>query len=113
MAITVNDFLNADFLGDSFLAVRNYEPVTDRETKEVTAYRLNISIQDVESPFFMEMISVKVKTLTPSVSVASLANNKTTPVILENLNMGQFNGNLWFSCDDVVFVSDRKINIDK
>ncbi|MFL2125067.1 hypothetical protein ACEN4K_09020 [Marinilactibacillus psychrotolerans] len=99
----VNDFLKADLLGTKFLAVKGYSEVLDRETKKVSAYKLNVSLQSESSDFFMEMISVKVKTLTPTVSLKELENNKTTPVMLEDLNVGEYNGNLWFSCSDVVF----------
>ena len=37
----------------------------------------------------MEMIQVKVNNVAPSLSV-------------QDLNVGQFNGNLWFSCADVL-----------
>ncbi|MDY4065028.1 MAG: hypothetical protein SOY59_05235, partial [Ligilactobacillus agilis] len=82
--------------------VKGYSDVLDRETQEVTAHRLNVSVQDENSDFFMEMIQVKVNNLTPTLSIQDLKNNKTTPVILRDLNMGQYNGNLWFSCSDVL-----------
>ena len=53
----------------------------------------------------MEMITVKVKTLNPTISVSQMESNKTCPVILKDLNVGQYNGNLWFSCTDVLPVS--------
>lgn len=53
----------------------------------------------------MEMIQVKVNTLTPTASVQEMANNKTCPVALKDLNVGQFNGNLWFACSDVLPVT--------
>ena len=34
-----------------------------------------------------------------------LSDKKTCPVKLSNLTVGQFNGNLWFSCNDVVPIS--------
>lgn len=97
----LEDFLDQEKLGHQFLAVKEYEEVRDRDTNKLTAYRLDISIQDINSPFYFEMISVKVKTLEPTLPVESLKNAKTTPVELVNLNMGQFNGNLWFICTDV------------
>ncbi|WP_281165529.1 hypothetical protein [Liquorilactobacillus sicerae] len=97
----LEDFLDKEKLGHQFLAVKGYEEVRDRKTDELTAYRLDISIQDINSPFYFEMISVKVKTLNPTLSVESLKNAKTTPVELMDLNMGQFNGNLWFNCTDI------------
>ena len=98
----LNDFLKPELLGNRFFAVKGYTEVLDRETSKPTALRLNVSIQDENSDFFMEMIQVKVNTLTPTASVQDMANNKTCPVILKDLNVGQYNGNLWFSCSDVL-----------
>lgn len=98
----LNDFLKPELLGNKFLAVKGYSEVLDRETQKLSAYRLNVSIQDESSDFFMEMIQVKVNNVAPSLSVQDLKNNKTTPVLLQDLNVGQFNGNLWFSCSDVL-----------
>lgn len=98
----LNDFLKSELLGHSFLAVKGYSEVKDRETQQLSAYRLNVSLQDEDSDFYMEMIQVKVKNLNPTLGVKDLANSKTTPVILTDLNVGQFNGTLWFSCSDVL-----------
>ncbi|WP_394205587.1 hypothetical protein [Lactococcus chungangensis] len=57
----LNDFLKPELLGNKFLAVKGYSEVLDRETQKLSAYRLNVSIQDENSDFFMEMIQVKVK----------------------------------------------------
>lgn len=103
--IKLQDFLKADRLGNEFLAVRGYSPVVDRETQQVTAYRLNVSIQDETSDFFMEMITVKVNNLAPTLVLKALENNKTTPVILKDLNVGQFREQLWFSCSDILPVA--------
>ena len=100
--IKLNDFLNAEALGNDFVAVKGYTEVLHHETGKLDAYKLNISIQDDESPFFMEMINIKVKNLNPTLSVNDLKNNKTIPVVLKYLQIGQFNGNLWFSCTDVL-----------
>lgn len=98
----LNDFLKAELLGSRFVAVKGYSEVLDRETGKPTALRLNVSIQDENSDFFMEMIQVKVNTLTPTASVQDMSNNKTCPVTLKGLTVGQFNGNLWFACSDVI-----------
>lgn len=98
----LNDFLKPELLGNKFLAVKGYSEVLDRETQKISAYRLNASIQDEESDFFMEMIQIKVNNLSPTLSVDDLKKNKTTPIILKGLNIGQFNGNLWFSCTDIL-----------
>lgn len=101
----LNDFLKPELLGNRFFAVKGYTEVLDRESNKPTALRLNVSIQDETSDFFMEMITVKVKTLNPTISVSQMESNKTCPVILKDLNVGQYNGNLWFSCTDVLPVS--------
>ncbi|HEV3338485.1 TPA: hypothetical protein VYQ81_001908, partial [Streptococcus pneumoniae] len=93
----LNDFLKPELLGNRFFAVKGYTEVLDRETNKPTALRLNVSIQDESSDFFMEMIQVKVNTLTPTASVQEMVNNKTCPVSLKDLNVGQYNGNLWFT----------------
>lgn len=98
----LNDFLKPELLGEHFLAVKDYSEVLDRETQKITAYRLNVSIQDETSDFYMEMIQVKVNNLAPTLNVQDMKKNKTMPVILKDLNVGQFNGNLWFSCSDVL-----------
>ena len=98
----INDFLKPELLGNKFVAVKGYTEVLDRETNKPTAFRLNVSIQDDNTEFFLELIQVKVNTLTPTLTVQEMANNKTCPVILKDLNVGQYNGNLWFSCSDVL-----------
>ena len=105
MDLQFADFLKAELLGNKFVAVKGFSEVLDRETQKLSAYRLNISIQDEESEFFMEMLQVKVNNLSPTLSVQDMKNNKTMPVILKDLNVGQFNGNLWFSCTDVLPIS--------
>ncbi len=59
--IKINDFIKPELLGNNFAAVRGYSEVLDRETNEKTGYKLDISIQDPESDFFMELFTVKVK----------------------------------------------------
>lgn len=98
----LKDFLKPALLGSKFLAVKGYTEVLDRETQKLSAYRVNISIQDESSDFFMEMFQVKVNTTTPTLSAQEMANNKTKEVILKDLNVGQFNGNLWFTCSDIL-----------
>ncbi|VLE47590.1 Uncharacterised protein [Streptococcus pneumoniae] len=97
----INDFLKPELLGNKFVAVKGYTEVLDRETNKPVALRLNVSIQDEDSDFFMEMIQIKVNTLSPQL----LSDKITCPVKLSNLTVGQFNGNLWFSCNDVVPIS--------
>lgn len=101
----LNDFLKPELLGNKFFAVKGYTEVLDRETQKLSAYRLNVSIQDESSDFFMEMITVKVNNLNPTLNFQELKNSKTTPIILENIQVGQYNGALWFNCTDVLPVA--------
>lgn len=98
----LNDFLKTELLGNKFYAVKGYSEQLNREIGKPEALRLNVSIQDDSSDFFMEMITVKVKTITPTLSKQEMSNNKTRHVILKDLNMGQYNGNLWFNCSDIL-----------
>ncbi|MBM7545030.1 hypothetical protein JOC59_001772 [Weissella beninensis] len=98
----IENFLDKEKLGKEFLAVKGYEEVRDRKTDELTAYKLKVSIQDLASPFYFEMFTIKVKNLNPTLTVAQLKTAKTTPITLENMQIGQFNGTLWFNCSDVL-----------
>lgn len=51
----LNDFLKPELLGNKFLAVKGYTEVLDRETNKPVALRLNVSIQDENSDFFMDL----------------------------------------------------------
>jgi len=99
--IKLNDFLKPELLGNKFVAIKGYSEVKDRETGQLSAYRLNVSIQE-DNDFFMELITVKVKNINPTLGFKEMEQNKTAPVTLQNLQVGQFNGTLWFSCDDVL-----------
>lgn len=103
--IKLNDFLKADLLQNKFVAVKGYTEVYDREdTSKLVAYRINVSIQDENSPFYMEMITVKVNTDKPMISYEEMSKNKTIPILINDLTVGQFNNNLWFSCSNVSHV---------
>ena len=103
----VNDFLNVELLGNRFFAGKGFTEALHRDTKKLVGYRINISIQDESSDFFMEMFSVKVSTTTPSISVEDMKNNKTREVILKDLQVGQFNGKLWFTASDILPVGTK------
>lgn len=106
--IKLNDFLKAELLGNKFVAIKGYSEVLDRETKKLAGYRINISLQDEDSDFYMEMITVKVNTTTPKISAEEMAKNKTMPIILQDLNVGQFDGKLWYTCTDVLPITTVK-----
>lgn len=107
----ISDFLDTKLLGNKFVAVKGYEPVADRETDAIIAYRVNIYLQDENSPFYMEMISVKIKTTAPTITIDEMKTNKTRNVELEGLNMGQFNGRLWFTVDNIRPVLNKELKV--
>lgn len=98
----LNDFLKPELLGNKFYAVKGFSEVLDRDTQKLSGYRINISLQDPASDFFLNLIQVKVNTTTPTISAEEMSKNKTREVILKDLNVGQFNGNLWFTCSDIL-----------
>ncbi|VIT30570.1 Uncharacterised protein [Streptococcus pneumoniae] len=61
------------------MAVKGYTEVLDRETNKPVALRLNVSIQDEDSDFFMEMIQIKVNTLSPTATPQLLSDKKNMP----------------------------------
>ena len=98
----VTDFLKVELLGNNFVAVKEYEPVTDYETGELKGYKLGVSIQDEGSDFYFEKITVGVKNSNPTLKVSDLKGNKTRPVVLKGLKMGVINDNMWSNCTDVL-----------
>ena len=76
----INDFLKPELLGNKFVAVKGYTEVLDRETNKPVALRLNVSIQDEDSDFFMEMIQIKVNTLSPTATPQLLLDKKHAPL---------------------------------
>ena len=102
----LNDFLKTELLGNKFYAVKGYSEQLNRETGKPEALRLNVSIQDDSSDFFMEMITVKVKTITPTLSKQEMSNNKTRQCNFKRLNMGQYNGTCGLTV--LIFLSARK-----
>ena len=97
--------LQIDSLGKKMMAVKSYEETVDFESKKHNGYRINISLQDENSPAFMEMITVKIKTTDPSISEKEMASNKIRPVTFKNLNIGIWNNQLTFSADDILSVN--------
>ncbi|MBQ5153739.1 hypothetical protein D6861_010695 [Macrococcoides caseolyticum] len=97
--------LQIDSLGKKMMAVKSYEETVDFESKKHNGYRINISLQDENSPAFMEMITVKIKTTNPSITEKEMASNKIRSVTFKNLNIGIWNNQLTFSADDILPVN--------
>lgn len=97
--------LQVEALGKKLMAVKSYEETVDYESKKHNGYRINVSLQDENSPAFMEMITVKIKTTEPSISEKDMATNKIRPVTFKNLNIGIWNSQLTFTADDILPVN--------
>lgn len=99
----LNDVLSQsiDLFGSHFIAVKSMTEVKDKEQK-LTGYRVNISLQDPDSPFYLELISVKISNLNPAISYQEMLSNKTREVLLENFSCGQYKENLYFGATNIL-----------
>jgi hypothetical protein len=102
----LNDVLSqsVDLFGSHFIAVKSMTEVKDKEQK-LTGYRINISLQDPNSPFYLELISVKISNLNPTISYQEMLSNKTREVLLENFSCSQYKENLYFSATNILPVT--------
>lgn len=98
----IRTLLNANILGDNFIAVNPMSKTTDYKTKETNGYQVNISIQDENSPAFMELITVKIRNMSPTLSYETMKNNKTRKVKFKNLKIGVWNNQPTFSAEDIL-----------
>lgn len=115
MAVEIRDLIeqSSNLFGTEFMAIKGYCDVLDFETKVLSAYKLRVLIASDNSPFFYENLEIKVKNLSPTISVKQLENNKTMPVRLTGFTISEYKGKLYFSCDDVLPSLDNKITLGK
>ncbi len=104
----IRNLLNAKILGENFIAVNKMSETTDYKTKEVNGYQVNISIQDENSPAFMELITVKIRNLSPTLSYEMMKTNKTRKVKFRNLKIGVWNNQPTFSAEDILPYTEGK-----
>lgn len=69
-------------------------------TNEYDGYKILVSIQDPNSPIYFDLIQVKVKNLTPSISGESIENIQNRKLNFSNLTMGIYNSDFTFYADD-------------
>ena len=101
--LDLRKFLNPDLVVRKPLAVRGYSEAFDFEDKDkLIGYKIMISIDDDESPFFMETFELKIKNLNPTIPVDVMAKNRLMPVIIKDFRMGSSNDKLWFNCSDIL-----------
>ena len=102
----LNDVLSqsVSLFGSRFIAVKSMMEVKDKEQKLI-GYRVNISLQDPDSPFYLELVSVKISNLNPTISYQEMLSNKTREVLLENFSCGQYKENLYFSAINILPVT--------
>ena len=102
----LNDVLSqsVSLFGSRFIDLKSMMEVKDKEQKLI-GYRVNISLQDPDSPFYLELVSVKISNLNPTISYQEMLSNKTREVLLENFSCGQYKENLYFSATNILPVT--------
>ncbi|MFU2223139.1 hypothetical protein [Streptococcus pluranimalium] len=105
-------FLEAskELLGNKFIAISSEDSIK-YNSNEKDGIKMMVSLQDEDSVVFMDLIQVKVRNTTPSVSNSDLSQIKGKQVNFKNLRIGLFNSQLTFSADDVFIV--KKNGSDK
>ncbi|MFS6542686.1 hypothetical protein, partial [Staphylococcus haemolyticus] len=95
-------FLDASIsiLGNKFIAI-SYEDSVKFNTSEKDGIKLMVSLQDENSPVFLDLIQVKVRNTSPNLSVHELANLKGKQVNFKNLRIGIYNSQFTFAAEDV------------
>lgn len=104
----IRTLLHSKILGDNFVAVNPMSETTDYKTKEANGYQVNVSIQDENSPAYMELITVKIRNMTPTLSYEIMKNNKTRRVKFKNLRIGVWNNQPTFSAEDILPFTEGK-----
>lgn len=99
-------FLDASIsiLGNKFIAI-SYEDSVKFNTSEKDGIKLMVSLQDENSPVFLDLIQVKVRNTSPNLSVHELANLKGKQVNFKNLRIGIYNSQFTFAAEDVSIIN--------
>ncbi|MFS5615465.1 hypothetical protein V2V46_07685 [Streptococcus agalactiae] len=98
----IKSLLQTELLGNNFLAINGYEETFDYKNKEHNGYKVKVSIQDPNSIAYMELITVKIKNLIPTLSFEEMKTNKQVRVAFKNLKIGVWNNQPTFSADDIL-----------
>lgn len=94
-------------LGNKFVLIKGLTPLRNKNS-ELYGYEGNISIVDENSPFFYELIQVRIMTTTPTLSYRELQQNKKCPVTLSDLRTGIWNDTITFTSSDIKSVSEKE-----
>ncbi|MEQ9763579.1 hypothetical protein [Streptococcus jiangjianxini] len=105
-------FLEAskELLGNKFIALSSEDSIK-YNSNEKDGIKMMISLQDEDSVVFMDLIQIKVRNTSPSISSGDLSQIKGKQVNFKNLRIGLFNSQLTFSADDVFVI--KKNGSDK
>ncbi|MFI3886606.1 hypothetical protein [Streptococcus parauberis] len=98
----IKSLLQTELLGNNFLAINDYEETFDFKSKEPNGYKIKVSIQDSNSIAYMELITVKIKNLLPTLTFEEMKTNKQLRVVFKNLKIGVWNNQPTFSADDML-----------
>lgn len=103
----VKSFLEASkkLLGEKFVAI-SYEDSMKFGTNEKDGIKIMTSIQDDNSVVFLDLIQVKIRNTTPSISKSDLENIKGQQIKFKNLRIGIYNSQLIFSAEDVFLLKN-------
>lgn len=98
-------FLEASttLLGQKFIAI-SVEDSVKYNSSEKDGIKLMVSLQDENSVVFLDLIQVKVRNISPSISENDLNNIKGKRINFKNLKIGIYNSQLTFSAEDVFLI---------
>lgn len=98
-------FLEASkaLLGNKFIAISSEDSIK-YNSSEKDGIKIMVSLQDENSVVFLDLIQVKVRNTSPSISVNDLKNIKGKEVNFKNLKINIYNSQFTFSAEDVFIV---------
>ncbi|WP_321388404.1 hypothetical protein [uncultured Enterococcus sp.] len=101
----INDLVKADAFGHYFIAF-NMTEIREKDSGELTGYRMETNVQDEKSPYRFQTLSVKIKSTNPSITQI----NNTLPVDFTNLTCTFINdyGDTFWAADDVNSLVNKK-----
>ncbi|MCK1167687.1 hypothetical protein MXZ34_07595 [Streptococcus uberis] len=104
-------FLEAtvSLLGEKFIAI-SVEDSIKYNTTEKDGIKMMVSIQDENSAVFLDLIQVKVKNTSPSISNNDLNDIRGKQIRFKNLRIGIYNSQFVFSAEDAFLLRKTEAN---
>ncbi|MTC89815.1 hypothetical protein GKS17_08080 [Streptococcus uberis] len=104
-------FLDAtvSLLGEKFIAI-SVEDSIKYNTTEKDGIKMMVSIQDENSAVFLDLIQVKVKNTSPSISNNDLNDIRGKQIRFKNLRIGIYNSQFVFSAEDAFLLRKTEAN---